>query len=132
MSAGRLAGKRVLIVEDDFILSRYLQFILTQAGATPVGPVHIGAEAVAMVGAEALNGALLDFGLRDSTTEEVAESLEARGVPYVFVSAFPRDVIPGRLRGRPFLSKPFQAGALVDVAVRTFGDGSAQPLETRQ
>ena len=121
MTASPLAGKRVLIVEDDFIVSQYLRFVLAQAGATPIGPVHGGQEAIDVAGAESLDGALLDFALRDSTTEEVAEFLDLRGVPFVLVSAYPRDTLPRRMRGRPFLSKPVEARALVHLAVREFG-----------
>ena len=36
--AGALSGARILVVEDDFLISTELDMILADAGATVVGP----------------------------------------------------------------------------------------------
>lgn len=116
-----LQGKRILIVEDDFVLAELFRLCIGRAGAHPIGPAASAAEALALAGAQPIDGALLDVSLRGGTSAIVAETLRARGVPVVIVSGHEQEDVPRELRRAPYLTKPITPDALLDVAARAFG-----------
>ena len=66
-SAGSLAGARVLVVDDEFLIAAQLQCDLTEAGAEVIGPSHTLQAALALAEREHLTAAILDIQLgRDS------------------------------------------------------------------
>jgi DNA-binding NtrC family response regulator len=83
-----LHGARVLVVEDDFILLRELESILTSAGAKIAGLCRTVKEALAVINNDNLAAAILDVRLEHETVEPVARELSRRGVPFVFYTAY--------------------------------------------
>ena len=121
MAEGRgleLNGKRVLIVEDDFLTAESLSHAIADYGFTVVGPVDTADRAVRLIGQELPDGALLDVGLRDGNAIEVAKVLRARSVPFVVVSGY--SGLPPELKVAPFVGKPMTKSDLIDTARRTF------------
>jgi CheY-like chemotaxis protein len=118
--AAPLGGKKVLIVEDDFLIAQDLQALLSAAGCTVCGTVATSAAALTFLHHELPDGALLDVNLRGSDASPVARALAARGVPFMLVTAYERRQLPSALRGHPCLSKPYSAESLVAMATRTF------------
>ncbi|WP_260600068.1 response regulator [Sphingomonas endolithica] len=111
MSNKALSGRRVLVVEDDFLLGMDLTFALEQAGAEVVGPV--------MSVEEALNAldplpdiATLDVRLGDETSFPVADELTQRGIPFLFATGT-ASMIPDVYRSRPLCQKPVSHAALI-------------------
>jgi DNA-binding response OmpR family regulator len=82
--AHELDGARILVVEDDFLISAELDTILAGAGAQVVGPCHTVAQANNLIEANHLSGAVLDFRLGQETSLPVARQLARHGVPFVF------------------------------------------------
>ena len=113
-------GKRVLIIEDDFLTAESLSHVIADYGFTVVGPVDTADRAVRLIGQELPDGALLDVGLRYGSAIEVAKALRARGVPFVVVSGYSRDGLPPELKVAPFVGKPMTESDLIDTARRTF------------
>ena len=66
-----LSGKRILVVEDEFLIGAMLTDILVGAGSTVVGPARTAAEGVALAASEALDGAVVDVNLRGENSERV-------------------------------------------------------------
>ncbi|HVY57835.1 MAG TPA: response regulator [Xanthobacteraceae bacterium] len=79
-----LDGARVLVVEDEFIVSLELQMILADAGADVVGPCRTAQDAFSLLDQDGLSAALLDLRLGEATSVPVARELERRGIPFVF------------------------------------------------
>jgi hypothetical protein len=52
--------------------------------------------------------AFLDVDATNGMTFEVAKALEAKGVPYAFLSGSQPENLPEELRPVPFIPKPFQ------------------------
>src|SRR3954454_2540360 len=100
------AGRRVLVAEDEFVIALEAEAVLLRAGYEVVGPVATAGEAAHLAAGEPLDAAVLDLGLRDGTAAMAADLLAARGVPFVFLSGFSAEALPGRFRGRPVLDKP--------------------------
>jgi DNA-binding response OmpR family regulator len=115
-----LNGKRVLIVEDDYLTAQCLSHAIADNGFTVVGPVDTADRAVRLIGHEPPDGALLDVRLRKGSAVEVAKVLQERGVPFVVMSGYSRDTLPLELKKAPFVAKPMSESELVDTARSTF------------
>jgi CheY-like chemotaxis protein len=103
-----LAGKRLLVVEDEYLVAMDLCYVIEKAGGEVVGPVGSVADALDLVAREAdrLDGAVLDINLHDQRAYPVADALKARGVPFVFTTGYDTDVIPKAYVGVPRCDKP--------------------------
>ena len=113
-------GKKVLIVEDDFLTAEGLSHTFADFGFTVVGPVDTAERAVRLIGQQPPDGALLDVRLRDGSAVEVAKVLRERGVPFVVMSGYSRDTLPPELKNAPFIAKPMAESELIDAARSTF------------
>lgn len=116
-----LGGRKVLIVEDNYLIARELADLMHRAGGAVCGPASSSAAALALLSEDRPDGALLDVFLSDRDASPVARALAARGVPFLLVTGYERERLPAALRGRPCLSKPFSADSLIGLASRTFG-----------
>lgn len=103
---GTLAGKRILVVEDEAMINMLLVDILEDAGATVVGPATTLARALAMAALDGHDAAIVDVNLGGEKSWPVAELLAARGVPFMFTTAYARHSAPA-LQDAPFLAKPY-------------------------
>src|ERR1700752_4616722 len=78
-----LRGRRILVVEDEAMVSMMLESTLSAAGGVVVGPVPSANAALALLAQEAVDCAVLDVKLLDGPSLPVAEALSARGIPFV-------------------------------------------------
>ncbi len=114
-----IAGRRILIVEDEFFVADSLAMYLTSLGAVVVGPaasVHAALDLLDK--GEQLDGAVLDVNLQGKQAYPVADALAARNVPFVLVTGYAPDSIPEPYNAAPQCSKPFRAAELVRLLVR--------------
>jgi CheY-like chemotaxis protein len=112
-SRKRRTQLRVLIVEDDDLAAEALQVSLEDAGYLPLAPAASVATALESLKSNTVDAALLDINLGGELVFPVADALASRGVPFVFVSAYPRTDIPPEHRDRPLVSKPFRDAELL-------------------
>ena len=117
--------RRILVVEDDFLVATLLTEILEPVGWQVVGPVAHLATALDAAASEDLDAAVLDVNLGDQTVYPVAEVLDARRVPFVFVTAHGREALPPLFCGRPHLGKPFAPGELIGTVARLIAPAAA-------
>ena len=110
-----LGHKRVLIVEDEFLLGFSLLEDLAEAGADVIGPVSTVGEALQIVRSKSFDLAVLDINVRGEMTFPVADALLARNVPLIFLTGYDADVIPDRLQRLPRLGKPYDPKALASA-----------------
>jgi DNA-binding response OmpR family regulator len=114
VEAGALDGARILVVEDDFLISTEIDSILADAGATVVGPCHTLAQAERLIAGSHISAAILDFRLGDDTTLPVAEQLHRRGIPFVFFTGqMNTQQIERVCPGAKVINKPFQSRTIV-------------------
>jgi DNA-binding response OmpR family regulator len=118
-------SRRILVVEDDFLVATLLAEILESGGWQVVGPVARLATALDAAVSEGFDAAVLDVNLGGETVYPVAEALDARGVPFLFVTASGREALPPLFCGRPHLGKPFAPGELIGTVARLI----ARPAE---
>lgn len=103
-----LAGKRVLVVEDEYIIASELARTLEDAGAEVVGPAGAVEDALELVASDGdrLDGAVLDVNLRDERVFPVADALAARGVRFVLITGYDETSIPQAYAAVPRCEKP--------------------------
>lgn len=110
-----LAGRRILVVEDDFLVGLALSSLLEECGASVVGPIGFAHEALAVIesGNEPVDGAVLDIDLHGEKSYAIADALASRHVRFVFATGYGVDAIDERYRAYPRCQKPFEERALL-------------------
>jgi DNA-binding response OmpR family regulator len=108
-----LNGKRIVVVEDDYLLATDMCRILRDHGATVLGPAPTPFYAMHLIGRKKIDAAVLDIWLHGTTVFEVADKLREQGVPIIFATGGDRSMLPGRFQDTPWLSKPFDRKKLV-------------------
>jgi CheY-like chemotaxis protein len=120
-----LLGRRVLIVEDDAIISMLLEDMLADFGCEVVGTARRVEEALGVIGATtAIDAAVLDVNLHGTRSDLVADALAACGIPFVFLTGYGGNGIIDAHRDRPVLQKPFTQQDLVAALARLLANHS--------
>jgi CheY-like chemotaxis protein len=120
-----LAGKRVLIVEDETLVAMLLEDMIAELGGSVVGPASRLDRAlqIARDPSVAIDVALLDVNLAGEDAFPVAAALAERGVPFAFSTGYGGDRLPQRWSGRPALNKPFMPEQVAGALVRALQEG---------
>jgi CheY-like chemotaxis protein len=120
-----MAGRKILVVEDDATVALHLSSLLREEGYAVVGPESSVAMALTDIADNPIDAALLDVNLGgDERVFEVADVLAALRKPFVFVSAYSRNLMPPKYRARPHVNKPFAGRDLLGV----LAEAIARPL----
>jgi CheY-like chemotaxis protein len=113
-----LAGRRILVVEDEYLIMTDIASGLEQAGAEVVGPAATVDDALRLVrDASRIDAAILDINLRGVMAFPVADALADRGVPFVFSTGYDRSILPQRYAKAPFCEKPSELNHIVRTLV---------------
>ena len=102
-----LAGRRILVVEDDMLIAVFIEEVLHELGCIVVGPASKLDQALRLANDEVFDAAILDVTIRGGQAFPVAESLRSRGIPFVFASGYGDWALPASLQGQNRLTKPF-------------------------
>jgi CheY-like chemotaxis protein len=110
-----LQGRRLLVVEDEYIVATDLAQRLEDAGAEVVGPVASVPDALDLVEAQGtrLDGAVLDVNLGGEQVYPVADALIDRGVPFVLATGYDASAISPAYANAPRCEKPIDPRSLV-------------------
>jgi CheY-like chemotaxis protein len=108
MAASELAGQRVLLVEDEALVSMLLQDTLEEFGCAVVAEASRFDDALEKARSASFDIAILDVNLDGRHTFPIAEALAARGSPFVFATGYGASRLPDGLKDVPVLQKPFQ------------------------
>ena len=119
---GRLAGMRVLLVEDEAMVAMMIADFLTDLGCVVVKTAASVSEALAAIAHEAsvLDAAVLDVNLGGEKVYPVADRLAQEGVPFIFSTGYNRAGISAAYAQVPMLTKPFEPEALEAVLISLF------------
>lgn len=113
-SAAPFAGRRILVVEDHFVLAESMRFSLEGLGCQVVGPAPTAARALELLDFGPVDAAVLDIDLRGQSSAEVAEELVRRGTPFVFLTGYEfAALLPEAFHRWTCLSKPVDPEVLV-------------------
>ena len=110
-----LAGRRILVVEDEVMVSWMLEDMLEDLGCAVVGPAARVDQALAIIDAETFDAAVLDVNLNGEKSYPIADKLMARGLPFVFSTGYGRKGLNDSYLECPLLQKPFKQSTLGDA-----------------
>jgi CheY-like chemotaxis protein len=109
-----LAGRRVLVVEDEFLTVDEIALAFARLGVGLIGPAQSLKRAMELLESGGhLDGAVLDINLRGGMVYPLADVLRKRGVPFIFATGYNQEVIPERYRDVPLCLKPIDPLNLV-------------------
>ncbi len=111
-----LNGRRILIVEDEYLIAMQVKRWLSAAGAAVIGPVPSVEQALDLIEEDSLDAAVLDVNLGNGdTVYPVADKLSALGVPYLFATGDVKISGAAAFRQCSQLEKPFVEGELLQA-----------------
>jgi CheY-like chemotaxis protein len=114
----RAGGLRLLVVEDEVMISTLIEDMLTELGHRIVGLAASVEEAAGLAAGAEFDVALLDVNLQGRTVEAVAATLARRGKPFVFTTGYGERAIPAEFKDRPMLPKPYHIDQLGEMLER--------------
>jgi CheY-like chemotaxis protein len=113
-----LEGLKVLVVEDEFLVALLIEEMLESAGCVVIGPIARVPEALDAVDHDACDAAVLDINLAGERVDPVADALSNRNVPFMFVTGYGVNGVPGDYLDRPHICKPFKMAELLGTISR--------------
>jgi CheY-like chemotaxis protein len=114
---GLLAGRRILVVEDEMMILANLEMALDEMGCTSISAAATIAEALALLDAKGFDAAMLDVNLHGEKSYAVADALARRGIPFVFSTGYGDHGDRADFADRPVLRKPYLRRDLVAALV---------------
>ena len=104
--------KRVLLVEDEPLVSMMLADMLAAFGHKVDGPYSRFSDAILAAKSNNLQAGILDVNLGGEKTYAVADILAGRKIPFAFVTGYGPDTIVSQFSHAPVLQKPIEAAKL--------------------
>jgi CheY-like chemotaxis protein len=108
----RLAGKRILIVEDEQLFADYLADAMVSEGAEVIKTVATVNAALDIIANTLFDGVTLDLKLRGQMTLAVADTLAARDIPFIFLTGYGAADVPARHANVMRVEKPVAPGVV--------------------
>jgi CheY-like chemotaxis protein len=127
-SRSGLAGARVLVVEDEMLVSLLIEDVLTDSECIVVGPYDRVPTALEAARTLALDAAVLDVNLAGTKVYPVAEMLSARGIPFLLVSGYGAGAVPIEHPSWQVCSKPFRPEQLITMLAEQIALGHQDNL----
>jgi PAS domain S-box-containing protein len=115
-----LKGKRVLLVEDEPLLSMDMEASLLEMGCGVIGPAGTLAKAKQLIAGSGFDAALLDANLAGQPVDELAVILTQGNIPFAFVTGYGREALPRGFQEARVLGKPFSKSQLRSVVQALF------------
>lgn len=111
---GPLAGRSILVVEDEMLVLMNIETALSDLGCTATSAATVD-EALKVMSGTRFDAAMLDVNLRGEKSYPVADALALLGIPFVFSTGYARHGDRPDLDDRPVLRKPYLRGHLVEA-----------------
>ena len=121
-----LAGARVLVVEDEYLIADELTEWLESKGARVVGPFADVDGSLTALRDRVADWAVLDLNLRGERTYPIADRLEALDIPFVFVTGYDSPAVRASHADFPRCQKPLVFKQLLSVFERQMRDHAAR------
>lgn len=119
---------RILIVEDEAMISMLIEDMVVDFGCEVVGPAARLDHALTLALQEDFDLAVLDINVDGTVIYPVADVLRFRGIPFIFATGYDFRTLPQRFQGSPTLSKPFSYQNFIDM----LSDALARSLDEKE
>ena len=108
-----LAGRNILVVEDEMLILLMIEGILEDLGCTSVSSAATVTNAVSLIDSEVFDAAMLDMNLGGEDSSRVADALSDRGVPFIYSTGNDKCDIAAGTTDHAVLYKPYQETDLI-------------------
>ncbi len=116
---------RILIVEDEAIISMLIEDMVCDLGGRIVGPAAKFEQAMKLALRADFDLAVLDVNVDGLVVYPIADVLRHRGIPFIFMTGYDSSVVPERYQHNCLLLKPFThqtfGDALREIVVKASG-----------
>lgn len=129
--ADMLAGKRILIVEDEPLIAMDLQAAVSDEGGIVVGPATTVDDALHFARTGHFSGAIIDLRLHGVSALQVVEFLLGRSIPLVIYSGQAEITATGLSPGVPVVSKPAPPEQVLDLLGRMIARAAGGEADQR-
>jgi len=110
-----LAGRRILVVEDNFDVAYLIRTALEEHGAEIIGPAATVSGALALIaGTAQIDGATIDINLGGEMAYAVIDVLRAQTVPIVIITGYDAKSLRPDYADMPSVRKPFRVERVID------------------
>jgi CRP-like cAMP-binding protein/CheY-like chemotaxis protein len=103
---------RILVVEDNHLIADELSDFMRGCGYAVVGATPSIEGGLRLVEDGGLDGAVLDVDLAGRPSFPLCSALQAKGVPFLFLTGYGRDTVPPEFRAAPYVATPFDRSVL--------------------
>jgi DNA-binding response OmpR family regulator len=110
-----LAGRRVLLVEDESLVAAFAEEILLEAGCEVILAMSLD-KALALAVDQGIDLAVLDVNLGSARSYPIADILRDRAVPFIFATGYGRAGLDEAYRSAPVVQKPYRIHELLSCA----------------
>lgn len=108
-----LRDTRILLLEDDPLISIDAEDMLLSLGARIVHVTHTLEDAAAVLAREPVDAAVLDVQIGAGRSDDLADELGRRGIPFILTSGYACEGgVPGGPDGVPSIGKPYGPEAI--------------------
>lgn len=116
-----LAGRCILLVEDESVVAFLIEDMLRELGAVDINHAPSVARALALLESTLPYVAVLDINLGYELVYPVATYLDARSIPFIFASGYGKGGVASEWLGHTVLQKPFDTQMLGAALYHTLG-----------
>ncbi|KLK91175.1 chemotaxis protein CheY [Microvirga vignae] len=115
---------RVLIVEDETMISMLIEDMVCDLGGHVVGPAAKFEQAMTLALQADFDLAVLDVNIDGLVVYPIADVLHYRGIPFIFMTGYDPSIVPQRYQRNCVLSKPFSHQTFSDALREVFANSS--------
>jgi PAS domain S-box-containing protein len=119
--------RRVLLVEDETLIAMMMEGLLRDLDLEVVGPFGTVGDALEAIRHQAIDAALLDVNLGGEMAYPIARLLQAKKVPFVFMTGYGSETIAAPFTNVRVVQKPLEREILRDLFAP--GQGHSQRAE---
>jgi DNA-binding LytR/AlgR family response regulator len=121
---GSLAGVRVLVVEDLYLIANEIEADVRRLGGTVVGPARNLSAARRIMSSQSVDLAVLDVNLEGDMVFPLARDLVEAGKPFLFLTGYGDWAMPAEWRDLPRLCKPVRGEDLCEALLKLRAQGA--------
>jgi hypothetical protein len=122
------AGRRVLLVEDEFLIAQMVADMLADLECVCVGPVMTMADGVKAAANADCDAAIINLIIQGEMAYPIVETLARREIPFCFASGVLPRGVEEKWRPRPFIRKPYVLAEVRAFLEQVLGDPSGQSV----
>jgi CheY-like chemotaxis protein len=115
LPSNTLAGLRVLLLEDEYLIAMDVEILCRDNGASEVAIKRALDELDELDGFDGFDVAVIDLMLSGASTLSFARKLREARVPFVFASGYAEEEALSAFPDVPVVSKPYAGNDLIEA-----------------